>query len=202
MTFDRKEYEGISDEALIEKMRNGETAVAEYLLERYKGLVRGKARVLFLVGGETDDLIQEGMIGLYKAIRDFRPGRGASFETFARLCVDRQMATAVENSIRKKHQPLNSYVSLSEEGTDLVFPAGMGRDPEEILIDQENILALKDSIRRELSPLEMQVLDAYLEGNRVQAIAKELGRPAKSIENALRRIRTKIRNRAGGSDPV
>lgn len=108
-------FDGVSDEELIARLRAGETAIEDYLMEKYKGLVRQKARAMFLIGGDTDDLIQEGMIGLFKAVRDFQTDKEASFATFARVCIDRQIYSAIQNSNRQKHQPLNSYVSLNQE---------------------------------------------------------------------------------------
>ncbi|MCD8153271.1 MAG: RNA polymerase sporulation sigma factor SigH [Clostridiales bacterium] len=188
-------YENIPDEELISRMREGETGISDYLMEKYKGLVRQKARAMFLVGGDTDDLIQEGMIGLFKAVRDYQPNREASFATFARLCIDRQLYTAVASSGRQKHQPLNSYVSLSEEPPETeVFQSWTG-NPEEILIDRENVRILEEEIREGLSPLENRVLECYLDGYGYGEIAEILDKPPKSIDNALQRIRGKIQKK-------
>lgn len=187
------QYDHVSDEELISRLRDGETGISDYLMEKYKGMVRKKARAMFLIGGDTDDLIQEGMIGLFKAVRDYRPEREASFQTFARLCIDRQLSSAIQSSMRQKHQPLNSYVSLSqdEEGEQELWT----ENPEAILIDQENTRILQEEIRRQLSPMENQVLDCYLEGDGYVQIGEMLGKSPKAIDNALQRIRGKIRSR-------
>ena len=187
------QYDYVSDEELISRLRDGETGISDYLMEKYKGMVRKKARAMFLIGGDTDDLIQEGMIGLFKAVRDYRPEREASFQTFARLCIDRQLSSAIQSSMRQKHQPLNSYVSLSqdEEGEQELWT----ENPEAILIDQENTRILQEEIRRQLSPMENQVLDCYLEGDGYVQIGEMLGKSPKAIDNALQRIRGKIRGR-------
>lgn len=187
------QYDHVSDEELISRLRDGENGISDYLMEKYKGMVRKKARAMFLIGGDTDDLIQEGMIGLFKAVRDYRPEREASFQTFARLCIDRQLSSAIQSSMRQKHQPLNSYVSLSqdEEGEQELWT----ENPEAILIDQENTRILQEEIRRQLSPMENQVLDCYLEGYGYVQIGEMLGKSPKAIDNALQRIRGKIRGR-------
>ena len=184
-------FEGISDEKLIERMRNGEKEIAEYLIDKYKGLVRRKARAVFLVGGETDDLVQEGMIGLFKALQDYDPDREASFQTFARLCVERQLYTAVRSAQRQKHMPLNGYVSLSED--EQVLFASEQTEPESYLIARESQESMTRRVREALSPLENRVLTDYLRGMPNEAIAVDIGRPSKSVENALHRIRVKIR---------
>lgn len=187
------QYDHVSDEELISRLRDGENGISDYLMEKYKGMVRKKARAMFLIGGDTDDLIQEGMIGLFKAVRDYRPEREASFQTFARLCIDRQLSSAIQSSMRQKHQPLNSYVSLSQddEGEQELWT----ENPEAILIDQENTRILQEEIRRQLSPMENQVLDCYLEGYGYVQIGEMLGKSPKAIDNALQRIRGKIRSR-------
>ena len=187
------QYDHVSDEELISRLRDGENGISDSLMEKYKGMVRKKARAMFLIGGDTDDLIQEGMIGLFKAVRDYRPEREASFQTFARLCIDRQLSSAIQSSMRQKHQPLNSYVSLSQddEGEQELWT----ENPEAILIDQENTRILQEEIRRQLSPMENQVLDCYLEGYGYVQIGEMLGKSPKAIDNALQRIRGKIRGR-------
>lgn len=187
------QYDHISDEELIERLRAGETEISDYLMEKYKGLVRKKARALFLIGGDTDDLIQEGMIGLFKAVQDYQPDKEASFQTFARICIDRQVYSAIQSSRRQKHQPLNSYVSLSENGEETEFVDVQAEDPETIIIDRENTENLQEQIKENLSVMENKVLECYLEGNDYNRIAQLLGKTPKSIDNALRRIRTKIR---------
>ena len=186
-------YDDCPDEELIFRLRNGEKEIEDFLLDKYKDLVRKKARARFLIGGDTDDLIQEGMIGLFKAIRDFRDDREASFRTFAGLCIDRQMANAIEGSNRQKHQMLNTAVSLTEEQEENGKDLGWAVSPEELLIDRENMEAMMEEIARSLSAMENKVLNLYLEGNSYASIAEKLGKNPKSVENALRRIRTKIR---------
>ena len=149
-------YENSSDEELVSLVRSGNKEVIDYLLEKYKDVVLKKARAMFLIGGETDDLIQEGMTGLYKAIRDYDPKQSASFATFARLCIDRQLYTVINSSHRKKHQPLNSYVSFNDQAeTELSELQAV--DPEFIILEEESFLDLKTKIYQSLSPLETQV---------------------------------------------
>lgn len=188
-------YNETADETLIRRLRAGESAIADYLMEKYKGLVKKKARAMFLIGGDTDDLIQEGMIGLFKAVRDYQPDKDATFQTFASICVDRQIYNAIQSSNRQKHQPLNSYVSLSEQGGENEEHLGdtWVENPESIIIDQENVENLEQEITTTLSPMENQVLEYYLAGNGYGEIAELMGKTPKSIDNALRRIRTKIK---------
>ena len=186
-------FDNISDEELIARLRDGETIIEDYLMEKYKGLVRQKARAMFLIGGDTDDLIQEGMIGLFKAVRDFQPGREATFATFARMCIDRQIYSAIQNSNRQKHLPLNSYVSLNQEAESSPIWELSVENPEEIIIDQETTRDLQQKISDYLSPMENKVLDLYLKGEGYVEIGRILGKSPKSIDNALQRIRAKIR---------
>ena len=186
-------FDNISDEELIARLRDGETIIEDYLMEKYKGLVRQKARAMFLIGGDTDDLIQEGMIGLFKAVRDFQPGREATFATFARMCIDRQIYSAIQNSNRQKHLPLNSYVSLNQEDESSPIWELSVENPEEIIIDQETTRDLQQKISYYLSPMENKVLDLYLKGEGYVEIGRILGKSPKSIDNALQRIRAKIR---------
>ena len=186
-------FDNISDEELIARLRDGETIIEDYLMEKYKGLVRQKARAMFLIGGDTDDLIQEGMIGLFKAVRDFQPGREATFATFARMCIDRQIYSAIQNSNRQKHLPLNSYVSLNQEDESSPIWELSVENPEEIIIDQETTRDLQQKISDYLSPMENKVLDLYLMGEGYVEIGRILGKSPKSIDNALQRIRAKIR---------
>ena len=164
-------FDGVSDEELIARLRDGETAIEDYLMEKYKGLVRQKARAMFLIGGDTDDLIQEGMIGLFKAVRDFQPDKEASFATFARVCIDRQMYSAIQNSNRQKHQPLNSYVSLNQDDESIPAWGLRAENPEAIIIDQETTQDLRQRISDYLSPMENKVLDLYLKGTGYVEIA-------------------------------
>ena len=186
-------FDNISDEELIARLRDGETIIEDYLMEKYKGLVRQKARAMFLIGGDTDDLIQEGMIGLFKAVRDFQPGREATFATFARMCIDRQIYSAIQNSNRQKYLPLNSYVSLNQEDESSPIWELSVENPEEIIIDQETTRDLQRKISDYLSPMENKVLDLYLKGEGYVEIGRILGKSPKSIDNALQRIRAKIR---------
>lgn len=193
------DYQEMSDEQLIGQLRSGDSGVMDYILDKYKPLVRKKANAVFLIGGETDDLIQEGMIGLFKAVRDYDGGKEASFFSFAELCITRQLYKAVEASNRKKHAPLNTYISFysetEEEGHSLaetLTTGGMG-DPEQMIIDQENLKQFWDGLREHLSPMEQQVLDEYLQGNNYQQIAEHMNKPPKTIDNALQRIKTKVR---------
>ena len=190
-----KQYDGIKDEELISRFKNGESEILDYLMEKYKNMVRKKARTMFLIGGENDDLIQEGMIGLFKAVRDYQPDRDAAFQTFASICVDRQIYNAIQSSNRQKHQPLTSYISLSEQDGENEEHLGdnWGENPESIIIDQENVQDLEQEITATLSPMENQVLEYYLAGNGYGEIAQIMGKTPKSIDNALQRIRIKIR---------
>lgn len=190
-----KQYDGIKDEELISRFKNGESEILDYLMEKYKNMARKKARTMFLIGGENDDLIQEGMIGLFKAVRDYQPDRDVAFQTFASICVDRQIYNAIQSSNRQKHQPLNSYISLSEQDGENEEHLGdnWGENPESIIIDQENVQDLEQEITATLSPMENQVLEYYLAGNGYGEIAQIMGKTPKSIDNALQRIRIKIR---------
>lgn len=188
-----RQYDNVSDEDLIARLRGGESGISDYLMEKYKGLVKKKARAMFLIGGDTDDLIQEGMIGLFKAVQDYSLEREASFQTFARLCIDRQLYNVIQTSRRQKHQPLNSYVSLSTEDAGEHEEELWMENPESIIIDQENTRALQETIRKQLSVMENKVLDDYLEGYGYVQIAELLGKSPKAIDNALQRIRAKIR---------
>ena len=186
-------YEAFSDEELIEKLRQGEDDITDYILEKYKPLVRKKTNAMYLIGGETEDLIQEGMIGLFKAIRDYKPDKDASFYHFAELCINRQLYSALEASNRKKHQPLNSYISLSEQehpdavSAELLVDKESG--PEQTVIEQEVWEEYKKRLAQKLSRMENQVLQYYLDGNHYIQIAEMMGKSPKSIDNALQRIR-------------
>ncbi len=212
-------YANLSDEELIRIIRadtehTGEGGAAtEFLMEKYKGLVRSKAQSMYILGGSTDDLIQEGMIGLFKAVRDYDAGRDASFSTFADLCISRQMFSAIQASGRKKNMPLNTAISLyseisrEEDGSASVLadvlsadchgssPYGgqTGANPEEQMIEEENIRQLLAQIEKALSPLEEEVMSLTLTGMGYAEIARVLGRDEKSTDNALQRGRSKIR---------
>ena len=187
-------YEKCTDEELIARLRSGEDEISDYLMEKYKGFVRKKARAMFLIGGETDDLIQEGMIGLFKAVQSYHPDREASFRTFAGMCIDRQLYSAIQNSNRQKHMPLNSYISLSEKQEADELEGFWWENPENVIIDQESTRNLEQEIHKVLSPMENKVLAYYLKGYGYIKIAEIMGKTPKSIDNALQRIRHKIRN--------
>lgn len=194
-------YDQCSDEELIARLQNGEVEISDYLMEKYKEFVRKKARAMYLIGGETDDLIQEGMIGLFKAVQDYRPDKAASFRTFAGLCIDRQLYNAVQSSNRQKHLPLNSYISLSEAGEAEGLEGCWAENPEAVILDQERTRDLKHEIKMALSPMENKVLKYYLQGYGYIKIAQLLGKKPKSIDNALQRIRGKIRSCTGEVRP-
>lgn len=195
-------YEQYTDGELIDRLRRGETPIMDYICDKYKNLVRSKAKSMFILGADNEDLIQEGMIGLFKAVRDYDMGRDASFSTFAELCISRQMYTAVQASRRQKHFPLNSYVSLdsedSEDDRDGLNLAELLADktelsPEEMFLDKERVAYLEKAIDRELSDFEKQVLDLYRTGMSYSQIARVLGRDEKATDNALQRLKAKIR---------
>ena len=188
-------YEQLTDEQLIRNLRDGDKKIMDYIMKKYKNVVRKEAKAMYLIGGENDDLIQEGMIGLFKAVRDYQPDKEASFQTFARMCVDRQIYNAIQNSNRQKHQPLNSYISLSQDpGESQDHLQDMWADnPESIIIDQENVRSLEQEITCTLSLMENQVLEYYLDGMGYAEIAALMKKTPKSIDNALQRIRTKIK---------
>lgn len=198
-------YEQHSDEELILRLRDGEEQITDYIMDKYKNLVKSKARSMYILGADNDDLIQEGMIGLFKAVRDYDSGRDASFFTFADLCISRQIYTAIQASGRQKHAPLNTYISLYSNVTSWGESGGEEAEllniltskaelsPEEMMIDKENVENLEKTIERELSSFEKQVLDLYITGMSYVQIAKVLGRDEKSTDNALQRIKGKLR---------
>lgn len=185
-------YNEMTDEELVERIRMGESACMDTLIERYKRQVRNQARTLYLMGGDNDDLIQEGMLGLFKAVRDYRPEKEVSFETFARLCISRQLYSAVQAAGRQKHVPLNTYVEFSDQ-LDAQEDSPQGKSPEELLIDRENIERLREEIWKVLSPMEKKILQSYLDGESYTEIASGLNRSPKSVDNALQRIRRKLK---------
>lgn len=194
-----EDYEQVSDEELIDRLRQGENRITDYIMDKYKNLVRSKAGTMYLLGADREDLIQEGMIGLFKAIRDYDSGRDASFFTFAELCISRQMYSAVQAAGRKKHIPLNTYISLYSESSEeeengiLGVLADGGQGPEELFIDRESVERLERRINEELSSFEKQVFELYITGMSYSQIAKLLDRDEKSTDNALHRLKTKIR---------
>lgn len=194
------DYRNQTDEALIGELRGGREEITDYIMEKYKNLVRKRANAMFLIGGDTDDLIQEGMIGLFKAIRDFKADKDASFYHFADLCITRQIYHAVEASQRKKHLPLNSYVSLNaemgQEGEDTfldLLESFENANPEQLVIEREDSRAIKERLKNDLSRFERQVVQLYLQGLSYRQIAQQLGKEPKAIDNALQRIRGKIK---------
>lgn len=202
--MDSKYYENLPDEEVVGRARAGEHTAVDYLMEKYKNLVRKKARTMFLVGGDTDDLIQEGMIGLYRAIRDYNEEKQASFQTFANLCIVRQIYSAIKASNRQKNIPLNTYISIYATVTDeqgntigenFLLDEIMdltGESPEDIVIDRENVAHMEKMFKDSLSKLEERVLNLYLSGMTYTQIAELMGRTPKSIDNALQRIKGKL----------
>lgn len=192
-------YENYSDEELLDIIKSGDTNATDYLINKYKNIVKMIARAYFMVGADREDIIQEGMIGLYKAIRNYKK-TDASFQTFAKICIDRQVITAIKTANRKKHLPLNSYLSLNmlayEEDNETTYIDKLEEskvlNPEEIVIDKENVKTLQEHINQNLSSLEKQVLKLYLKGRSYATIAKKLEKDEKSIDNAIQRIRKKI----------
>jgi RNA polymerase sporulation-specific sigma factor len=196
-------YEALSDEDLLRLHRAGDARAEEALYARYKQVVRSKARTYFLVGADREDIIQEGMIGLYKAVVDYQFDRQASFRSFADLCITRQIITAIKSATRKKHIPLNTYISFNrsvfEGDTELplidVLTSSRISDPEEVLISRENWTAIADSIEHSLTKLERGVLGLYLYGYSYQQIAQQLAITTKSVDNAIQRVKKKLEAR-------
>ncbi|MBQ2902394.1 MAG: RNA polymerase sporulation sigma factor SigH [Agathobacter sp.] len=191
-------YKDFTDEELIEKLRAGDAEITDYIMEKYKPLVRKKTNAMYLIGGDTEDLIQEGMIGLFKAVRDFNPEKEVSFFSFAEMCISRQLYSALEASNRKKHIPLNTYISFSnQDEADGINLEQMITEqtisPEQMLIEQEGKKEFFDKLEEKLSPMERKVLYLYLEGSSYTQIAEQMGKSAKSIDNTLQRIRGKIK---------
>ena len=194
------DYDLRADEDLVDAVRDGDGGALEYLINKYKNFVRAKARSYFLIGADREDIVQEGMIGLYKSIRDFRGDKLSSFKAFAELCITRQIITAIKTATRQKHIPLNSYVSLDkpiyDEDSDRtlldVICGSRVTDPEELIINQEEFSGLEDKMGEILSDLERRVLMLYLDGRSYQEIAVDLDRHVKSIDNALQRVKRKL----------
>ncbi|KQL47097.1 RNA polymerase sigma-H factor [Brevibacillus choshinensis] len=205
MSVDLKElmhaqYELMTDEEVVDLVRENDAEALEYLINKYKNFVRAKARSYFLIGADREDIVQEGMIGLYKSIRDFRGDKLTSFKAFAELCITRQIITAIKTATRQKHIPLNSYVSLDkpiyDEDSDRtlldVISGTKVTDPEELFINREEFDDIEGKMSEILSDLERQVLMLYLDGRSYQQIAVELKRHVKSIDNALQRVKRKL----------
>jgi len=201
-------YDAMLDEQVVEDARNGEVQALEFIIYKYRNFVRAKARSYFLIGADREDIVQEGMIGLYKAIRDFRPDKLSSFRAFAELCITRQIITAIKTATRQKHIPLNSYVSLNkpiyDEESDRtlldVLSGSKISDPEELVISQEDFNSIESKIGELLSGLEWEVLTSYLQGKSYQEIAVDLDRHVKSIDNALQRVKRKLERYLEGKD--
>ncbi|HLU22576.1 RNA polymerase sporulation sigma factor SigH [Lederbergia graminis] len=193
-------YDLLEDEELVELIHEGESEALDYLINKYRNFVRAKARSYFLIGADREDIVQEGMIGLYKAIRDFKGDKLASFKAFAELCITRQIITAIKTATRQKHIPLNSYVSLDkpifDEESDRtlmdVISGAKFLDPEELLINREKLSNIEGKMMELLSDLERKVLALYLDGRTYQEISDELDRHVKSIDNALQRVKKKL----------
>lgn len=197
-----------SDEALILAYQNGDSSAVDSLLEKYKYLVRKKARTLYLIGGENEDLIQEGMIALYKAIRDYDIEKESSFVQFAEICIEHQLYNVIKGANRMKNSPLNTYISLysplggtndtsRETLADTLLPNEQ-TNPEDIVIDKENVTDIQSAIEKKLSTFEKRVVELYIDGCNYQQIAKSLDKTPKSIDNALQRIKKKINKAVNG----
>jgi RNA polymerase sporulation-specific sigma factor len=193
-------YNELEDEEVVEAVHNGDSEALEFLIKKYRNFVRAKARSYFLIGADKEDIVQEGMIGLYKAVRDFREDKLTSFKAFAELCITRQIITAIKTATRQKHIPLNSYVSLDkpifDEESDRtlmdVISGAKIMDPEELIIHQEEYVQIEIKMEELLSDLERKVLALYLDGQSYQEISEELNRHVKSIDNALQRVKRKL----------
>ena len=196
----QEDYSQLSDDELIEVIRQGDSDAQEFLIKRYKNFVLAKSRSYFLVGADREDIVQEGMIGLYKAIRDYQIDRLASFRAFAELCITRQIITAIKAATRQKHQPLNSYISLNkpiyDEESDRtlldVLKGGKLSNPEKVFISQEQYDLIENKINEMLSDLEYDVLQEYLKGKSYKDIADSLDKHVKSVDNALQRVKRKL----------
>lgn len=196
----KNNFAAYKDEDVVACAQNGDELAEEYIMNKFKPLVKSKSRAYFLIGADSEDIIQEGMIGLYKAVRDYNAERNASFSGFAELCVNRQMITAIKAATRQKHMPLNSYISLNKpisqdesEQTYMDFlQEGMMLNPEALLIGQENKNFIEAQLAKSLSGFETRVLSLYLQGRSYYEIAKSLKKTEKSIDNALQRVKKKL----------
>lgn len=196
----KKPLQKLEDEQIIELVHKGDSDALDYLINKYQNFVRAKARSYFLIGADREDIVQEGMIGLYKAIRDYKEDKLTSFKAFAELCITRQIITAIKTATRQKHIPLNSYVSLDkpiyDEESDRtlmdVISGAKVMDPEELIINQEEFDDIEIKMGELLSDLERKVLVLYLDGRSYQEISEELNRHVKSIDNALQRVKRKL----------
>lgn len=194
------QYYDLEDEEIVLLGRKGDKDATEYLIHKYKNLVKSKARAYFLIGADREDVVQEGMIGLYKAIRDYQQDKSMAFKTFADLCITRQMITAVKNATRQKHIPLNSYVSLNRKAFDddsektfiEMVSEEVVSDPEQLLIKKEEFIGIENKMGEILSSFEWEVLSLYLNGKSYTEIARQVDKPIKSIDNALQRVKRKV----------
>lgn len=194
------EFENKLDEEVVDEAKKGDYRAQEYLISKYENFVKAKAKSYFLIGADKEDIYQEGMIGLYKAIRDFKADKLTSFKAFAEICVTRQIITAIKTATRQKHIPLNTYISLNkpiyEEESDRTLIDVLSElkitDPEELIIGKEQLKHIEGEMAKVLSDLEMEVLQSYLDGKSYQEIACDLDRQAKSIDNALQRVKRKL----------
>lgn len=193
-------YKDMKEKEIIEKANNGDSLALEFLINKYKNLVRSKSKIYYIIGGDKEDIIQEGMIGLYKAIKDYDASRLSSFAYFADTCITRQIITAIKTAGRQKHQPLNSYISLnkpiyegqSERTLMETVCCIENEDPEHLIISRECLGLIEKKIERILSDLEKEVLMSYADGMTYQEIADQLNRQVKSIDNALQRVKKKM----------
>ena len=198
--LEEKDFANKTEEEIVAEAKEGNSLAQEIIINKYEAFIRGKSRSYFLIGADKEDIYQEGMIGLYKAIRDFNGEKSTSFRAFAELCITRQIITAIKTATRQKHIPLNTYISLnkpvSEEESDRtlldIISSIRTTDPEELIISQEQKEFIEEEINKVLSDLEIQVLQSYLEGKSYQEIACDLDRHSKSIDNALQRVKKKL----------
>ena len=198
--YTTEKYANLTDEQIISQIKDGDEQALSFLLDKYKDIVNAKVGKYFIIGAEKEDIIQEGMIGLYKAIKGFDVCKQNSFKTFANLCIERQLITAIKSSNRQKHMPLNSYLSLNtsayednEDGTELIetFEVDTIEDPLETIMKQESFNEIQNAVQKSLSKFEGQVLERYMQGDSYEVIAKRLDTPIKSVDNAIQRIRKK-----------
>ena len=199
--FTTNKYQNSTDEEIVAQIKSGDEKALSYILDKYKELVNMKVGKYFLIGAEREDIVQEGMIGLYKAIKNFAPDKQNSFKSFANICIERQLITAIKTSNRQKHLPLNSYLSLNisaydnneEDGAELIdtFDGNTAEDPLETVMKKEYYEQMQNNIEKSLSKFEKQVLDRFIKGESYSVIAKKLDSPIKSVDNAIQRIRKK-----------
>ena len=193
------EFQNLTDEEVIRLAGQGNQDATEYMLKKYSPLVKKSIRTLYLIGADTEDLSQEGMIGLFKAVQNYKDDNAASFYTFAKVCIDRQIYSAIKASNRKKHSPLNTYISFyskgNEEETELIenLEADRNSNPEHVVLDQENTSRIEELLQSHLSKMEQEILPLYLEGLSYAEIAEQIGKQPKSIDNAVQRIRDKVK---------